>query len=303
MVSRDVLIWLRKEAFFCYIEGMDNISTIVPFAILLVVGGIAIAYHIVQRQKEELERLSNELFRANEDLKKLDQAKSEFISIASHQLRTPLTVIHGYISLFNEGTLGRLSIKAQEVMDKMMLSAEQLIKLISDLLNLSRIESGKIKYEMKENDFIPLLEGVIGEFKGASGEKNISMECENRIGRTLLFSFDTDKMREVMRNLIDNAIKYSLAGKVVVTVERLSPPPMVRLSVRDHGIGIPQEDLARLFTKFGRTEESQKLEPNGMGIGLYFAKRVVEDHGGTIRAESEGSGAGSTFFVELPISA
>src|SRR3989344_7110941 len=218
--------------------------------ILLLTFGILLSKSIRReiKQREALQSLTKELEEANEELRKLDQAKSEFISIASHQLRSPLTVIRGYIAMFSEGTFGAITEQARDALGRVSFSAEQLIKLVASLLNLSRIESGKI--------------------------------------------------REVVVNLIDNAIKYSPKGKISVS---LSKNASILLLVKDSGIGIAKEDIRKLFAKFSRSTDAQKVDPNGMGIGLYFVKRVVEDHGGKVWADSEGVGNGSTFTVELPI--
>ena len=126
------------------------------------------------------------------------------------------------------------------------------------------------------------------------------MVIENTIGDEVKFVFDPDKMREVVINLVHNAIKYTSNAKVTVHLEK-TDDKNIRLSVCDGGMGIKKEDLSRLFTKFVRTDEAKASDPNGMGIGLYFVKRVVEDHGGRVGVESEGMGKGSIFTVELPL--
>lgn len=251
------------------------------------------------RQREQLEILTQKLEIANAELKKLDKVKSEFISIASHQLRAPLTVIHGYTSLILEGSLGKISEKLREVLERVSLSSMQLVKLIRDLLDLSRIESGKIKYEFKKGNFVKLVEEVIKEFIPSAEKRELTIVFENRIKNLQNFLFDPDKMREVIINFIDNAIKYSTEGAIQITLERTGGN--LRFGVKDNGIGIKPEDQKRLFTKFMRTEEAHLKDSNGLGIGLYFAKRVAEDHSGMVWAESEGLGKGSTFFVEIPI--
>lgn len=254
------------------------------------------------QQREKLQVLSQELAGANAELKKLDQAKSEFISIASHQLRAPLTAIKGFISLFQEGTLQTGTEKGSQVLKQLFTSADQMVKLINDLLNLSRIESGKIQYEFAENNFTQIVEEVVSEFRGQAEKKGLKLFLQNTAGQ-IVHLFDHDKIREVVINLIDNAIKYSNTGEVLVKLEVTRPgrSPGVVFSVKDSGLGIDEEDKKRLFAKFARGGNAQKIDPNGMGLGLYFVKRVVEDHGGRVWAESEGLGKGSTFFAELPV--
>lgn len=254
-------------------------------------------------QREKLQVLSQELAKANDELKKLDQLKSEFISVASHQLRTPLTIIKGYVSLILEGTIKPGEQAEKDSLQKVATVTEQLIKLVSDLLNLSRIEAGKIKYDFTKNDFTKVIEEVISEIKPNAAKKGLELIFQNDAVNLLPSIFDADKFREIVINFTDNAIKYSTKGKIIVKLEKINgdQPAKIRFSVRDQGIGIKPEDLKKLFAKFMRAEEASRLDPNGMGLGLYFVKRVAEDHGGRVGVESAGLGEGSTFFVELPI--
>lgn len=254
-------------------------------------------------QREKLEILSKELARANDALKTLDQTKSEFISIAGHQLRAPLTVIKGYVSMTLGGSFGAITEKAKGALEKVFISAEQLVKLVGDMLNLSRIEAGRIQYEFKENDIVELTESVVGEYTPEAKKKGLKLVFKNELKKAFQFVFDRDKIREVIINLIHNSIKYSPRGAITVRLARSGEGPDAKmlLSVKDEGAGIKPEDISKLFIKFNRTEEVKVIDPNGMGIGLYFVKRVVEDHGGKAWAESEGLGKGSTFIVELPV--
>jgi len=253
------------------------------------------------KDKEKIAELARNLEKSNEELKKLDQAKSEFISIASHQLRAPLTAIKGYISLLVEGSFGVLPEKAQEPLKRSFSSAQQLVSLVSDLLNLSRIESGKIKYEFGETILADVITGALKELENVAQKSGIGVEFLPSNQNTKVRG-DKSKLHEVFINLLDNAIKYSKGGsiKIGARVEGIGSSKKVIISISDNGIGISKDEIQKLFSKFGRTEESQKMRPDGMGIGLYFVKRIVEDHQGKIWVESEGIGKGSTFFVELP---
>lgn len=252
-------------------------------------------------QRKWVQNLALELSTANEKLKKLDQAKSEFISIASHQLRTPLTVIKGYLSLALEGTLGPITAQTKESLGKAAFSTEQLVKLINELLDLSRIESGKITYVFATNDLTKIIDDVVGELTPQANAKHLTLKKETERGMPQ-FIFDRDKIREIVINLLHNAIKYTAKGQILIRAEIItkSPRNMVRLSIKDSGMGIAKKDIQKVFTKFGRTEDARLVDPSGMGIGLYFVKKVAEDHGGTAWAESEGPGKGSTFIAEIP---
>lgn len=308
IISTEILVFLLAiAALLEIIFSSDIVVLVMRISVFLLV--IALGILLIRsvrkevEQRERLQTLSEQLSAANEELKRLDAAKSEFISIASHQLRAPLTVIKGYISLLLEGSLGAITEQTREAFGKVAISAEQLVKLIGDLLNLSRIESGKIKYEFILADFSRLVEEVVNEFRPHAEKKNCTLIFKNNFQNLPQFKFDPDKMREVVINFTDNAIKYSTPpGLVEISIDRSRIiTPGVRLRVTDNGIGLKPEDMSRLFTKFVRTEEAQRTDPNGMGIGLYFVKRVAEDHGGKAWAESAGPGKGSTFIVEVPL--
>jgi signal transduction histidine kinase len=255
-------------------------------------------------QREQIASLAFELSTANTELKKLDAAKSEFISIAGHQLRTPLTVIKGYTSMMLEGSFGKIESRAKEALNRVFMSSVQLAKLVSDLLDLSRIEAGKISYDFKEVFLDDIVLGVTNELEETAREKYIGLVFENRLKGKIPILADFDKMHEVVINLVDNAVKYSQDGDVKITLEEKAKGEKseLLLSVTDHGMGIKPEDISKLFGKFARSEEAKKARPDGMGLGLYLVKKIVEDHKGRFWVESPGLGRGSTFFVELPAS-
>lgn len=302
MLSVGIIFVLFMEALFAKTE-QERILRLIFF----VVAGFFSSFLVrsVRReveQKDELERLAKDLEFANKELKKLDQAKSEFISIASHQLRAPLTAIKGYVSMVMEGSYGKIPMKAEEPLRRTFVSSQELVSLVADLLNLSRIESGKIKYEFKNVDLKNIISGALKELEEVAKKGECKIEFSN-MPEKVEVSGDQNKLHEVFMNLLDNAIKYSEKGtiKIGASVKGQGTSKKIIISVIDSGIGIRSEEMSKLFLKFGRTETSQKIRPDGMGIGLYFVKRVVEDHKGKVWAESEGAGKGSTFFVELPV--
>ena len=251
--------------------------------------------------EEKVKERTHELSVANKDLKQLDNTKTEFMSIASHQLRTPLTVIKGYVSLVLDGTLGAISPPVKESLGKAAFSTEQLIKLVNELLNLSRMEAGKIEYRMIPNNLSFIIRGVMDELNPEALQKKIMLTLEPKKDIEQ-FIFDGDKMREAIINLIHNAVKYSPSGDILIRQEIVTQngKQFARISVKDNGIGIAKEDISRLFTKFVRTAQAKEIDLNGLGLGLFFVKKVVEDHGGNVSVESEGLGKGSTFSIEIP---
>lgn len=270
----------------------------------LVLLGVFLARSVNQEiyHRKRAEKLTRNLTAANAELRKLDEAKSEFISIASHQLRTPLSILRGYLSLLDEGSYGIIPHVQRDVHEKMRLVTGRLINLVNDLLNLSRIESGKMQYNLGAVDVLKLVTDACEEFREKMRQKNLLLEYRPPQDDAMIIHADAEKIHEVIDNLFDNAVKYTVSGgSIRVMLAKLPEREAVRLSVCDTGVGIAPEDLPLLFRKFSRNEETRKINTEGLGLGLYFAKRVIEDHHGRIWAESGGKGKGSTFFIELPI--
>ncbi|MDD5146677.1 MAG: HAMP domain-containing sensor histidine kinase [Candidatus Pacebacteria bacterium] len=244
-------------------------------------------------------RTSKELHVAYTELKKLDQAKSEFISIASHQLRTPLTALKGYLSMFLEGDYGKLPEKTLRSIENMYQSSERLIRLVNSLLNISKMEAGKVVFSPSQVDLKSLIGNVIAEFIPKAKEKNLKISFECPQGFVPFVLVDEEKIREVISNLVDNAMKYTERGGLVVRLkaDRLK----VAIEVEDTGIGLSQEEIGKLFQSFSRVGEGRAMCVEGAGLGLYVAKKFVETHDGKIWAESAGKGMGSRFIIELPI--
>ena len=252
-------------------------------------------------RKEELQMMSDRLAIANQELKRLDNAKSEFISIASHQLRTPLTAIKGYTSLILEGSYGKIDNQLQDVVNKVYTANSRLIELVENLLSISRLESGRMQYNYQSVQLTDIVNDAVGMFAVIAKKKGIDLQVLAPETPLPLLSLDAGKIREVVSNLIDNALKYTESGSVTVKMEQVEDGK-VRLSVKDTGIGIKKEDLEHIFLKFARSKETEKLYVGGTGLGLYVGRTFIEKHGGRLWAESDGHGHGSEFIFELPIS-
>lgn len=242
---------------------------------------------------------TKELADAYRELKKLDESKTEFLSLASHQLRTPLSAIKGYLSMILEGDYGKLHPETEMAIRSVYESNERLIKIVDDLLNVARIEAGKLEYNPVPANLEELIKSVIAEMKLIAERKNLKLKYSS--GKIPKFSFDPNRIREVITNLIDNAIKYTEKGEINVKTELLSSKKEVKVEVKDTGIGISPEKMSSLFQWFSRGKGAYRLETGGFGLGLYIAKKIIEKAGGKIWAESEGKGKGSTFIFTLPI--
>jgi signal transduction histidine kinase len=247
--------------------------------------------------KEEIKKATSNLLVANEKLRKLDKAKSEFISIASHQLRTPLTVIKGYISMILEGSFGKLKIKQKEALKKVFASGERLIQLVENLLNISRIESGRMQFNYEEVSLEEAIENLLDQLKLKAEKKNIKLLFK-KINKIEKIKIDKEKISQVIINLVDNAIKYTEKGKVEISLEKKAKK--IIFCVKDSGIGINKDNLPNLFRKFSREAGAFTVNREGTGLGLYVAKKIIEQHKGEIWAKSKGSGEGSEFCFSLP---
>jgi signal transduction histidine kinase len=219
--------------------------------------------------------------------------------MASHQLRTPLTTIKGYLSMMLEGDAGKLNQPQAEFTNYAFTASERMVNLISDLLNVSRLSAGRFLIQTKPTDMVEMVADEVRQLQSHATSKNISLTFERPDAQFPLVEIDENKTRQVIMNFIDNAIYYTKQGGVTVHL-RQAEGERVRLEVTDTGIGVPREAHKKLFTKFYRAENAQTVRPDGTGLGLYLAKRVIEDQGGTIIFNSS-EGKGSTFGFELPI--
>lgn len=258
---------------------------------------IFFGWQLVRSVKREVMQ-KEELLIANEKLQKLDQAKSEFISIASHQLRTPLTVIKGYVSMVMDGNFGAVPVGIKDALSKVNVSNERLIKLVEDLLNISRIESGRLLFTWVEKPLEEMVASVCGELTGHATRKGLKFEFIRPSSTLPLVKMDEEKLRQVVMNLIDNSIKYTPKGSVSVSLKKKENN--ILFCVSDSGVGVLADDIPNLFKKFSRGTGISLMHTDGTGLGLYVVKQMIELHGGRAWVESAGEGKGSKFYFEIP---
>ncbi len=251
--------------------------------------------------QERVEEQTRKYRTANVKLKKLDETKDEFISMASHQLRTPLTSVKGYLSMVLEGDTGPLKPQQEQLLKQSYLSSQRMVNLIADLLNLSRLNTGKFVIDAQPTDLRVIVDQEVSQLKESARAKSITMQWNAPTTFSLL-SLDEGKMHQVVMNFIDNAIYYTPEnGTILVTLTETEQA--VEFRVKDSGIGVPRDQHRHLFTKFYRAENARRMRPDGTGLGLYMAKKVVVTQGGSIIFESQ-EGKGSTFgfrFSKTPI--
>ncbi len=245
---------------------------------------------------------TRKLRKANDDLKELDQAKDEFISMASHQLRTPLTTAKGYVSMVLEGDFGKINPAMKEPLTQSLDSANRMAGLVSDLLNVSRMEAGRFFIDPVEVDLGEEVPAEITQLQTMADSKNVKLVYKKPAKAVPKMQLDLDKTRQVIMNLVDNAIHYSAppsgGGKVEVSLAQEGED--IVFTVVDNGIGVPEAQQKKLFKKFFRAANAQNTRPDGTGLGLYLVKRVIEDQGGEVIFESK-EGKGSTFGFRIPV--
>jgi signal transduction histidine kinase len=245
--------------------------------------------------------LYQEIQQANEKLKALDKLKDEFVSLASHELRTPMTAIKSYLWMALAGKGGILSEKQKYYLDRAYNSTNRLIKLVNEMLNVSRIESGKIVLEQHDVDINHLADDIVADVIPRAQELGIAIDVEHVSSLPHVYA-DENKIKEVFINLIGNSLKFtSKNGRI--TVGFLQAGKMIEVSVTDTGKGIAPENITKLFQKFGIVDNIYLTTQNvqGTGLGLYVSKAIVELHGGKIWVHSEGIGKGTTFTFSLPV--
>ncbi len=232
-------------------------------------------------------------------LKELDKLKDEFVSLASHELRTPMTAIKSYLWMVLNKYSNELTPQVKSYLDITYQETERLIKLVQNMLTISRIEGERLELNIQSTNLNELVNRVFEELKIKAKEKSINLNLVS-YPEKLTSNIDKDKIEEVLENIIGNAIKYTPNNGTVsiyFTVEENE----VLIHVSDTGLGISKEDLSKLFTKFGRLEQAKQSQTQGTGLGLYISKQIIELHKGTIKVYSE-VGKGTTFSISLPLS-
>lgn len=227
------------------------------------------------------------------------KSKSEFISVAAHQLRTPLSAIKWVFKMLLDGDAGSINNEQKMFLQKGYQSNERIIQLVTDMLDVARIEEGRFGFEFYYADVINIIKKAMEAFQVKAIEKNIKLTLESPPNPIKPIKVDPTRIELVLQNLIDNALKYTLSGgDVVVKVELVGS--FVQISIKDSGVGIPDGQEKKLFTKFFRGTNAVKIQTEGTGLGLFITRNIILRHGGKIWAETK-EGKGSTFYLTLPI--
>jgi signal transduction histidine kinase len=251
-------------------------------------------------RRDEFGRLALSFREMSSQLAELDKLKAEYVSIASHELKTPINVIVGYLQLMEEGVYGPLTDKQREVSATIGTQARTLARLASQLLDVSRFEAGGGRIEPRRIHLASMLDELERTFHVLAVQRNINFHIVRRPGLPEAVLWDPERINEVTGNLLSNAFKFTPAGG---TVELTAAPAdgSVLIQVRDTGAGIPAEQLPHVFEKFYQADNQRSASAKGTGLGLAIAKEIVEAHKGQIRCESN-VGRGTLFTLLLPIS-
>ncbi|MFZ2545170.1 MAG: ATP-binding protein [Candidatus Saccharimonadales bacterium] len=281
-------------------KDMDMLATISSELVITIQN--AISLHEVRELNATLQQridvATKELRLSNSQLQHLDEVKNEFISMASHQLRTPLTSIKGYLSMVLEGDAGKITGKQEKLLFEAFKSSERMVGLIGDFLNVSRLQTGKFNIEKTDFDMKFIVEQEVSNLKLIATSHDMKIRLQSTAESLPVFA-DESKVRQVIMNFVDNAIYYSRPkSTIIINLERVKND--VALTVIDTGIGVPKDEQPKLFGKFFRAKNARKQRPDGTGVGLYLARRVISAHAGSIIFSSR-EGKGSTFGFRLPL--
>jgi signal transduction histidine kinase len=312
IISTQVLVFtlafLIGSLVFVVQEALSIWISVITFLLAVFFGAILIrsVKHEI-KLREQLQSLANDLRftnrsleQANTRLKELDVQKTEFVSFATHQLRSPLTAMKGYSSLILEGDYGKISESLRGAVEKISESANTLTTVVNDYLNITRIELGGMQYVMKIHDMKGIVKEVISDLAPSIAKAGVKLKLNIDENSKYLVTVDIGKMKQVVGNIIDNALKYSAQGNVTVTLSKDTQKHTIELEVKDDGIGMSPEIIPQLFSRFRRADNASKANIRGTGLGLYVAKQLITAMHGNISAESEGEGKGSRFLMELP---
>ena len=253
----------------------------------------------METTKKLFER-ERELTQANKSLQEVDNVKSEFVSVAAHQLRTPLTGIKWSYTTLLEKDTGSLNGVQKEIVEKGLETIDYAISVINDLLNPARLEEGKTGFNFTVQAIGPIIDEIINQHNPTIKEKKIKMDIDMPLSSSFSFKFDKERLSIVFDNILANAVKYTPPGGKI-SLKSFRREKDIQFKISDTGIGIPKKDMDKIFSKFYRSKNAIGFETSGSGLGLYVAKNIIEKHGGTITLESE-ENRGTTFTITLPIS-
>jgi len=284
-------VW--QQAWFLFLMGGTSIALALSiFFAWTRHRRLGVAYRNIASGKEELEE-------ANKRLQELDTLKTEFLSNVSHELRTPLTSIKGSVDNLLDGIAGEMSPPQREYLALIRDSTDRLIPFVNELLDLARIEEGKVDLALKPIRLDMLLDQTVKSLQPFASERGLALDISKKTSQVTVRA-DADRIAQVITNLVGNALKFTPSGGAVSVVLEQDDQNHARVSVVDTGPGIPTGELDRIFDKFHQVRAQMLVKQQGAGLGLSIAKGIMQAHGGTIGVSSR-VGHGSTFWFVLPV--
>lgn len=277
-----------------------TLSRIFLFILAIICGALLIRSTLKElHTRSAVHDLLNTLHTTNIRLRELDAQKTEFISLASHQLRGPLTSVKGYATMVLEGDFGKIPKKLEEPLRRIFTSSQSLSSLINDFLDVTKLEKGELKYHIEPFNIVATVDSVISDFEIII--KQAGLRCVKTFDPhdQITVLGDQLKMRQVLMKVLDNAVKYTPMGSITISIAMKQHTAII--SISDTGIGVLHNDMQDMFKKFKRAHNASEISVSGSGLGLYVAKEMVEAQGGTIWVESPGKNKGTRFFITLPL--
>lgn len=268
-------------------------------AVVMKVGRGDLSLRIKRTGAREIEELQNAFNGMITRVQRAQEMKTEFVSLAAHQLRTPLTAIKWSTRMVIDGDTGPVNKEQQELLEKTSESTDRMIGLINDLLNVARIEEGRYLYKPSFAKIDDIVKSMVESYQDVAKQNGVALELKILNEKIPQVIVDVEKIKLVVQSILENALRYT-PKKGRVTVQVLYNAKEVQVSIEDTGIGIPKEQESRIFDKFFRATNAKEMEVNGSGLGLYLASNIMKAHGGKIRFESK-EGKGTTFTLALPI--
>ena len=292
-------LYLNEIYFFGVAFTMITLMGISTYRSGYVVRSLQTVEGELLKANQELIRLNKIYSKINRRLKEIDQMKTEFISVASHQMRTPLSGVKWVLRMILDGDLGDLNSQQREMLNKGYQTNERMIALINDLLNVSRIEEGRFQYRFVRASLEDVVDRAVRDLRVTTAKKKVKLEYNEPDQGLPKVSMDVDKISLAIQNLVDNASKYTpQGGKIIISLKH--EDQKLIFSISDTGVGIPAEQHGRIFSKFFRADNVIRMQTDGSGLGLFISKAIIENHKGSIWFEST-EGKGTTFYFSLPV--
>ncbi len=305
VITTSLFVFILSVVMFSQILIANTIILIIFHSgifILILIFGINLIKSVVHEVslREQLEKQEKNLEVAYDKLEEVDKQKTEFLSEASHQLRTPLTVIKWQTATLLDGSYGWIPKKALEAIQSIFDASTLMAMSVSDYLSVSRIEQGRMEYNFVTVDVAPILKSVVVGLTKVAREKGLTLTVEH-VDENVMVLADIGKLTQIISNLIDNSIKYTPTGGITMSLRKVTKDGVARIEIHDTGIGLNKESIAKLFDKFARADNGKQVNVGGTGLGLFLVKTFVVAHLGKVWVESPGEVKGSTFIIEIPL--